>query len=465
MGPAFSLADLRPGELRLDFSATEFVTQLVAAPIQYAGQPTRMIISVSAPHRSLETLRTHFQEVRRRTEELAAPLPREDQVVQTMANVSPTKWHLAHTTWFFETFVAQEFLDDYQPFDERFGLLFNSYYQGAGPCFERQRRGTIGRPTVPTVLAYRRHVDAAIEELFDEQREDDIWRSIVAIGLEHEQQHQELLLTDIKHVLSCNPLKPAYRKDCASQVGDRGRQQAPPPKWLGIKGDLYQIGYEGTSFCFDNEQPRHQVWLDDFEIATGPVLCGEYMEFIEDGGYESPKWWLSEGWQAVQTKDWRTPLYWERRQDRWWTMTLGGMRPVDALEPLCHVSYFEADAYARWRGARLPTEQEWEVASRCDNVEGNFADKQRFHPLGNQPADSHRFFGDVWEWTSSAYSAYPGFEPWQDTLGEYNGKFMCNQYVLRGGSCVTAPEQVRRTYRNFFGADARWQFSGFRLAR
>ncbi len=415
-------------------------------------------------HDSAAELRSRFAAIRKRTTDLAAPLPVEDQVVQSMADVSPTKWHLAHTTWFFETFVLAAFVDDYEPFRQGFEYLFNSYYQGAGPQFDRPRRGTIGRPTVAEIHEYRRHVDRAVDCLFDAAPLRQEQAAVIEVGLHHEQQHQELLLTDIKHVLASNPLRPAYRQDCAADQRGAEAGQLPPVKWLERQGDVYRIGHEGSSFWFDNERPRHRVFLEDFRLATRPVTCAEYMEFIADGGYDEPRWWLSLGWQAVQDNGWQSPLYWERRHDQWWTMTLGGMRPVVVDEPVCHVSYFEADAYARWAGARLPTEAEWEVVGADQELSGNFAESRRLHPMA-LVGDDRRFFGDVWEWTSSPYTAYPGFEPWPDTLGEYNGKFMCNQFVLRGGSCATAQDHIRRTYRNFFPPDARWQFSGFRLAQ
>ena len=409
-----------------------------------------------------------FRTIRRRSEELASPLPVEDQVVQSMADVSPTRWHLAHTTWFFETFVLQPFAKKYQPFCEDFGLLFNSYYQGAGPRFERARRGTLGRPTVATILEYRAHVDEALTHLLETTEFRQELSSILEVGLQHEQQHQELILTDIKHVLASNPLHPVYRSDCAP-LDDSNTAEAPC-RWLTISGGVYQIGYRGSQFCFDNEEPRHNVFVHAFQLASRPVNCGEYIEFIDDGGYQDPRWWLSEGWSWVEQHEISTPLYWSRRDDSWWTMTLGGLRKIDPLEPMVHLSYFEADAYARWAGARLPTEAEWEIASESVSWAGNFADSNRFHPaidpeLSTASTTPRQLFGDVWEWTSSAYGAYPGFKPWNGVLGEYNGKFMCNQFVLRGGSCATPADHIRNTYRNFFPPDARWQFSGLRLAR
>lgn len=427
--------------------------------------------SLTSSHRdgsrsSGSVLAEDYAAVRRRTEALAEPLPVEDQVVQTMPTVSPTKWHLAHTTWFFETFVAMGFVDAYRPFCEEFQTLFNSYYRSAGARFERARRGTIGRPGVERILEYRQYVDEAMQRLLDGDTGDDGWRRLVEVGLNHEQQHQELILTDAKHVLGSNPLRPVYRRECATLPGDADTS-VPPLEWIDIPGGVEEIGYDGAGFCFDNEQPRHRVMLDGFRIASRPVTCGEYAEFIDDGGYGEFRWWLAEGFDGVESEGWTEPLYWEKRDGDWWVMTLGGMRPIDPAEPVCHLSYYEADAYARWSGARLPTEAEWEVASRFDDIAGNFADSGRFHPRSTRrfSQDEAGFFGDVWEWTSSGYEPYPGFESWEDELGEYNGKFMCNQYVLRGGSCATAKSHIRRSYRNFFHPHARWQFSGIRLAK
>lgn len=429
-----------------------------------------MTTSVTRPQRSLsnlDELHRRFVDVRRTTRRLAEPLPVEDRVVQSMENASPTKWHLGHTTWFFETFVLRAHHDQYSPFDERFPHLFNSYYQGVGSALERRRRGIVGRPTSATVDEYRHHVDEAISELIAQSHIDDEWVAIAEVGLHHEQQHQELILTDIKHALASNPLRPTYRPDCASLV--TGHETTNSKGWRQVPGGVYEIGHRGPGFAYDNELQPHQVVVDDFQIQSSPVSCGEFIEFIEDGGYTDHRWWLAEGWDLVQTQDWTAPLYWRRCEDRWETTTLGGVRPVDPDEPVCHVSFFEADAFARWAGARLPTEQQWEIASRDTPINGNFVDDDRLHPepMGGarQANESSRFFGDVWEWTSSSYGPYPGFQPWDETLGEYNGKFMCNQYVLRGGSCATPKTHMRRTYRNYFSPDARWQFSGFRLAR
>ena len=413
-------------------------------------------------------LREHYISVRQSTRQLVKPLPAEDQVVQTMADVSPTKWHLAHTTWFFETFVLAAMDHRYEPFNEGFDLLFNSYYQGAGPQWKRSKRGLLGRPTVATIEAYRAHVDAAMQQVLGDDELSCAWAPVVEIGLHHERQHQELILSDIKHVLATNPLRPIYRRSADGRA--RAADTSPTREWLDVAGGVHHLGFDGAGFCFDNELPRHRVLVDDFQLASQPVTCREFMEFIDDGGYSDPRWWLSEGWNWVEEQSAKHPLYWELRGDKWWQFTLHGMEHIDEAEPVCHVNYFEADAFARWRGARLPTEAEWEIAASDLEVAGNFADDESFHPRpivddNSSSTSNHRFFGDVWEWTSSAYSPYPGFRPWEETLGEYNGKFMCNQYVLRGGCCATPRELVRPTYRNFFPPDARWQFTGFRLAK
>ncbi len=419
---------------------------------------------------SLPGLRENFAPTRAQSEQLAAPLCTEDQVVQTMPDVSPTKWHLAHTTWFFETFVLRPFLKDYEPFRQGFNALFNSYYHTAGTPFPRHRRGVLSRPTVDTINRYRSHVDEAIQRLFDMGDRSEEWTPLVEIGLHHERQHQELILTDIKHVLATHPMMPAYRKSDSTEDPPPLDHSPSPMQWLDIAGSTYEIGHDSLGFAFDNERPRHQVQLRDFQIASRPVSCGEYAEFIDHGGYRDPQWWLSDGWQWIEETAPTAPLYWRRQNDQWVTKTLDAVRPVDPAEPICHVNYFEADAYARWAGARLPTETEWEVASRIDEVKGNFLESRRFHPrpcTAGDPSrrDSHRYFGDVWEWTSSAYAPYPGFRRFAGSMSEYNGKFMCNQFVLRGGCCVTPRALLRRSYRNFFAPRSRWQFTGFRLAR
>ena len=381
-----------------------------------------------------------YQEIRDQTERLAAPLSPEDQTVQSMPDVSPTKWHRAHTTWFFETFLLEPNVRGYEPVHPAYGYLFNSYYEAVGERHPRAQRGLLSRPSVDDVARYRTTVDAAMNDLLaaaDAGAERNAAIAfLVELGMHHEQQHQELLLMDIKHVLSCNPLHPAY--DTATSAHPASSTSAST-EWIAHDGGLVEIGHAGDGFAFDNEQPRHSTWLQPFAIASRPVTCGEWRAFVDDGGYSRAELWLSDGWIAINAPDrnWRAPAYW-LDGDR--IFTLQGVRPLRDDEPVCHVSYFEADAFARWAGARLPTEFEWEAA----------------HP----PAT-----GEVWEWTSSSHAGYPGFRVADGAVGEYNGKFMVNQYVLRGGCCATPAGHVRPTYRNFFPASARWAFSGLRLAK
>jgi ergothioneine biosynthesis protein EgtB len=410
-------------------------------------------------------LSARFRSVRELTEKLAAPLSPEDQTVQSMPDVSPTKWHLAHVSWFFETFLLREELARYRAFHPVYEFLFNSYYEGVGDRYPRPRRGVVSRPGVTEVFAYRCHVDEAMERLLDQPLESAV-SDLVELGLNHEQQHQELVLMDIKHVLSCNPIQPAYSALHAVEPLD-----SPPAGRIEHQGGMVEVGHDGDGFAFDNESPRHEVFLTPFSLDARPVTCGDWMEFVEDDGYSRPELWLSDGWATVNAEQWQAPLYWSWIDDRWWCFTLGGPRHVNPAEPVCHVSYYEADAFARWAGARLPTEAEWEVLSateaaegnRRPGEEGNFLDLRVLHPkpVGSRSA----FLGDVWQWTSSSYSPYPGFRPAPGAVGEYNGKFMVNQYVLRGGCCVTPVGHVRDTYRNFFPPSARWAFSGLRLAR
>lgn len=404
-----------------------------------------------------------FREVRRASGQICAPLAIEDYVVQTMPDVSPPKWNLAHTSWFFETFLLQPFVPGYQAADPQFGFLFNSYYEAVGERQPRDRRGMLSRPTVAEVYEYRRHIDRAITDLIDsidEGRWSEI-QPLLELGLNHEQQHQELLLTDLKHILAENPLKPAYAS--ATLVADgapRGRN------WQEFAGGLIDAGFEGSGFAFDNEGPRHTNFLQPFRIASRPTTNAEFLEFIADGGYREPRYWLSEGWATVQQQRWQAPLYWERRDGEWLHFTLSGMRPVNPSEPVCHVSFFEADAFASWSAKRLPSEFEWERAAAGVPVAGRFLEPGS--PCHPQPAPHEsgplQMFGDVWEWTASPYRPYPGYRPAEGAVGEYNGKFMCNQFVLRGGSCATPQGHIRPTYRNFFPPGARWQFSGIRLA-
>jgi ergothioneine biosynthesis protein EgtB len=403
-------------------------------------------------------LAERYRQVRCATERLCEPLSAEDCQVQSMDDASPTKWHLAHTSWFFETFVLERSVAGYRPFHPDFRVLFNSYYQSVGPQHPRPRRGLLTRPRLEEVFAYRTHVDTQILALIEAGSAVDA--DVVELGLQHEQQHQELILTDVKHLLSCNPLRPAYRDHPAPPAA-----AAAPPRWQAFDEGLQWIGYDGRGFAFDNEQPRHRVFLEAFELATRPVTCGEFLAFIDDGGYERPELWLSDGWNAVRARGWHAPLYWERGDGAWQVMTLSGWCGVRVDEPVCHVSLYEADAFARWAGARLPREAEWEVAAGDVVIDGNFVEDGRLHPMPAATEGLTQLFGDVWEWTQSAYAPYPGYRPPAGAFGEYNGKFMCNQLVLRGGSCVTPRDHVRATYRNFFPPDARWQFSGIRLAR
>jgi ergothioneine biosynthesis protein EgtB len=406
-----------------------------------------------------------YREVRGTLETVCAHLSAEDMTVQSMPDASPTKWHLAHTTWFFETFVLSDpALAPYTPFHRDYNYLFNSYYEAVGPRHPRPQRGLLTRPPVAEILCYRDAVDAAMHKRLPELDQAAIRRlgPLIQLGCNHEQQHTELALTDIKHVFGQNPVWPTYRESSPSQ-----ELTASPLRWLEFGGGLKRIGHHSSGFAFDNECPAHRVFLEPFALASRPVTCGEYLKFIAEGGYDRAQWWLSDGWKARQEKDWTAPLYWERRGTDWTVFTLGGTRKVDYDEPVCHVSYYEADAYARWTGARLPTEAEWETACAGLPIQGNFLEARRHHPAVAESLDDGliQAFGDVWEWTQSPYVPYPGFHPAAGALGEYNGKFMCNQLVLRGGSCVTPRSHIRATYRNFFPPEARWQFTGLRLAR
>ncbi len=406
-------------------------------------------------------LQARYPSIRRATVELCEPLSPEDCVVQSMPNCSPVKWHLAHTSWFFETFILERVIRNYVGFNPQFRILFNSYYQSVGEQYSRPLRGLLSRPTLDEVLEYRKHVDRYMISVLDDEGTLASAAGVIELGLQHELQHQELILTDIKHMLSFNPLRPAY----SDVVGPAGESQ--PLSWSRHEGGLRWIGHNGDSFAFDNEEPRHRVFIEPFELASRPVTNGEYVAFIEAGGYERPDFWLSDGWYAVNDQHWRAPLYWEFRDGAWFLFTLSGLRELRPEEPVCHVSFYEADAFSRWAGARLPTEAEWESVAGEETIAGNFVEQSLLHPApGADPRDGPaQMFGDVWEWTQSPYTPYPGFNPTEGALGEYNGKFMCNQIVLRGGSCATPQSHIRATYRNFFPPDARWQFSGIRLAR
>jgi ergothioneine biosynthesis protein EgtB len=485
---------------------------------------------VPAP-RDAPTLAARYRDVRQFSEMLIESLSPEDCTVQSMPDVSPTKWHLAHTTWFFETFLLEQ-QPGYEPFEPQYRVLFNSYYNGVGEQFPRPLRGLLSRPGLAEILQYRRSVDESMQRLLQTEGGIDAHRRhVVELGLQHEQQHQELILTDIKHVLAQNPLRPVYRRSGArdlpmessiqavqnrlkpvlqrgdlsvdqtrSSTGDNEPEHrvAAAAGWVEFEEGTYFIGHGDAGFAFDNESPRHRTFLESLAIASHLVTCGDWLQFMSDGGYAQPQLWLSLGWQEVCDQSWRAPLYWFEWDGQWWQYTLAGSRPVDPDEPVCHVSYFDADAFARWAGCRLPTEAEWEVAAANVPLTGNFADTllaahEPLHPAplplsttggrGSRRAGSagaspshtamhqstrrglQQLYGDVWEWTASPYTAYPGYRAPCGSLGEYNGKFMCNQYVLRGGSCATHSTHIRPTYRNFFPPEARWQFSGLRLAK
>ena len=411
-------------------------------------------------------LLARFREVRDFSERLCETLEPEDYVVQSMPDVSPTKWHLAHTSWFFETFILKVWMPSYRTAVPQYAFLFNSYYNAAGDMHRRDLRGLISRPTVAETYRFRQSIDAHIQELL-ESADDELLEEIepvFTIGLHHEQQHQELLVTDIKHVLAQNPLHPVYRKR------DERIESQPIARanFIEFPETILEIGHDGRGFSYDNEGPRHRALVPAFALATRPVTNGEFIEFIESGGYGKTELWLSLGWMTVNEQRWEAPLYWERRDGAWWNFTLAGMRPVDEAEPVTHISYFEADAFANWHGSRLPTEFEWERVAIDLPIEGNFVDTGRFQPArieGESGNELQQIYGNVWEWTRSAYLPYPGYRAAPGALGEYNGKFMCNQMVLRGGSCATSQNHIRPTYRNFFQPEKRWQFNGIRLAR
>ena len=399
--------------------------------------------------------------VRRQTLALCERLEAEDYVIQSMPSASPAKWHLAHTTWFFERFVLKTHEKKFRPFHPQYDFLFNSYYQTVGTMHQRAARGLLSRPTVAEVMDYREQVDGRMLALLKVSPSAELC-ALVELGLNHEQQHQELLLTDLKHLFASNPLQPALA-DAAQQ---RRQKPLPPAGWRPLTGGIHEIGAGSEGFAFDNETPRHRVLLQDCALADRPVTNAEYRQFIEDGGYRRAELWLADGWTFVQAEQVSEPLYWNAGHDA--EFTLSGMRELDPDAPVCHVSFYEAEAFARWAGARLPTEGEWEVFATEQPVVGNFADTGFWHPQPLPDADKARpaqLFGDVWEWTASAYAPYPGFRPLAGSLGEYNGKFMCSQLVCRGGSCVTPAGHVRASYRNFFYPQERWQFFGIRLAR
>jgi len=430
---------------------------------------------------------SYYSRVRQDSEIICENLEIEDFGIQTMPEVSPPKWHLAHTSWFFETMLLKPFLKGYSEYNSKFAILFNSYYDTIGQYHPRAQRGLLSRPTVSEVYQYRRHVDVAMIQLLSQedhvQQQDIISRTV--LGVNHEQQHQELLLTDIKHIFASNPLQPIYKTSTKKSVKTVALVDSQSTKfnWIQFEGGVETIGYSGNAFSYDNEGPRHKTYLNNFELASRAVTNGEFIEFINDGGYQHPALWLSDAWKIVNQQQWQAPLYWQKDHQQWYYMTFDGLHAVDEFAPVCHVSYYEAAAYTRWlsssdpdnySGLRLPTEAEWEVASMGLTIKGNFRDSNIFHPQAvaeNNQQDIpenitlNQMFGDVWEWTQSAYAAYPGYFAEAGPLGEYNGKFMSSQMVLRGGSCITPIDHIRATYRNFFCPHERWQFSGFRLAR
>ena len=433
----------------------------VATVDERAAAPARGI-----PSRA-EQLLARFHEVRNFTTRLCESLAPEDYVVQSMPDVSPTKWHLAHTTWFFETFILKKWMTAYRAEIPQYAYLFNSYYNAAGDMHRRDLRGLISRPTVDETHRYRSSVDSYIDHLIsraDEKLFAEI-EPLVILGIHHEQQHQELLITDIKHVFAQNPLHPVFRERKIDIVS----ANAASMNFIDFEETITEIGHDGSGFSYDNEGPRHRALVPAFSLASRPVTNGEYLKFIDAGGYTRSEFWLSLGWITVNEQRWQAPLYWIKRDDAWWNFTLSGLRPVDESQPVTHLSYFEADAFANWSAARLPTEFEWERAAAKIEIDGMFVESEAFHPQPCRSSEQGRhlaqMFGDVWEWTRSAYSPYPGYRAAPGALGEYNGKFMCNQYVLRGGSCATSCSHIRRTYRNFFPPEKRWQFTGIRLAR
>ncbi len=439
-----------------------------AAPV-IDNPPAKRSRSDAGPSRA-ERLLARFHQIRDFTTALCANLEPEDFVVQSMPDVSPTKWHLAHTTWFFETFVLKKFISGYRSEIPQYAYLFNSYYNAAGDMHRRDLRGLISRPTVKEAQRYRSSIDSHIDDLLshaDEKLLDEM-EPILILGIHHEQQHQELLITDIKHVFAQNPLYPIFHE----RKIDIASAKTVLTHFVDFAETTVEIGHDGSGFSYDNEGPRHRALVPAFSLASRPVTNGEFLRFIEDSGYTRPEFWLSLGWMTVNESasgGWQAPLYWVKRDGAWWNFTLSGLRLIDESEPVTHVSYFEADAYANWTGARLPTEFEWERAAANIDINGNFIERETFHPRPAPDSEEDRhlqqMFGDVWEWTRSAYSPYPGYRAEPGALGEYNGKFMCNQYVLRGGSCATSRTHIRRTYRNFFQPEKRWQFTGIRLAR
>lgn len=422
------------------------------------GRDRLIHISMNSPH--TPGLGTRYDALRKQTGQLVAGLSAEDCALQSMPDASPAKWHLAHTTWFFETFVLERFSDGYVAPETSYRYLYNSYYNAVGEQFPRAQRGLISRPSLADVQQYRAHVDRQMKELLAGGRLPEAALALIELGINHEQQHQELILTDIKHLLSLNPLAPAYHDGPWTTNG-----AAAPLDWTTIDGGVMTIGADGGNFAFDNELPRNKQYVAPFALANRLATNGEYLRFVEDGGYRRPELWLADGWNTITTQGWQAPLYWRRIDGAWHEFTLHGLQRLDPARPVVHVSQFEADAYARWADARLPTEFEWEVAAATASDQGNFVESAELHPRTQKHGPLAGMFGDAWEWTQSAYGPYPGYRVAEGAVGEYNGKFMSNQYVLRGGSCGTPQSHIRATYRNFFPSTARWQFSGIRLAR
>jgi len=413
---------------------------------------------------SRKTLTERFKSIRGFSQQLVEPLETEDFVVQAIENTSPTKWHLAHVSWFYETFVLEKAIADYESLHPQYSYIFNSYYLQTGEPHTRSKRGLLSRPTVEQVFEYRKYVDEQILNFLEQATEEELaeYGPVIEIGNHHEQQHQELMLTDLKYMFAQNPLYPEYKALSALEG-----KKPEPMKWVSFDEGIYKIGNEGDEYTYDNEHPRHRKFLEPFALSDRLVTNGEFMDFMEDGGYKRSELWLDDGWATVNERNWEAPLYWINKDGEWYHYTLGGLRKVNPNEPVTHVSYYEADAYARWADARLPREAEWEVAAGDKPYKGNFVEDGHYHPRPLQENNGalKQIYGDVWEWTMSAYEPYPGYKPLPGALGEYNGKFMCSQYVLRGGSCATSQTHIRKTYRNFFYPDARWQFNGLRLAK
>lgn len=424
-------------------------------------QPT---LTKSEDRHSKEKLTERFNTIRKFSNFLVEPLETEDFVIQAIENTSPTKWHLAHVSWFYETFVLDKAIPDYESLHPQYAYIFNSYYLQTGEPHTRSKRGLLSRPTVKQVFEYREYVNNEILNFLDDATEEQLaeFGPVIEIGNHHEQQHQELILTDLKYMFFQNPLYPVYRE---LDLSDGGGPDSL--NWVSFEEGIYEIGNKGNEYTYDNEHPRHRKFLESFELADRLITNAEFMKFMDDGGYERSELWLDDGWATVHNRNWNSPLYWQKQDGEWHYFTLSGLKKVNPNEPVTHVSYYEADAFARWAGARLPSEEEWEVAAGNKSYSGNFVEQERYHPRPLQQNDPglKQMYGDVWEWTMSSYEPYPGYEPLPGALGEYNGKFMCSQYVLRGGSCATSETHIRKTYRNFFYPDARWQFNGIRLAQ